>query len=79
MRQDARRLATCDGWRWDNAAIPRWPTVLDQARRPLAPVVRLVLQFEVTAGGGCISLWAGALACMATGGVAILLWRESTP
>ena len=59
--------------------MPRQPTVLDQARRPLAPVVRLVLQFEVAAGGGCIPLWASALACMATGGVAILLWREGTP
>jgi len=41
---------------WGDVTPPRQPTVLDQARRPLAPVVRLVLQFEVAAGGGCIPL-----------------------
>lgn len=42
----------------------------------LAQFVRLVLQVEVMAGGVRIPLWASALACVVTGGLAILLWRE---
>ncbi len=42
----------------------------------LAQFVRLVLQVEVLAGGVRIPLWASALACVVTGGLAILLWRE---
>jgi hypothetical protein len=44
----------------------------------VAHFLRLVLQVEVIAGGVRIPLWASALACVVTGGLAILLWREST-
>ena len=43
----------------------------------LAQFVRLVLRVEVTAGGVSVPLWASALACVVTGGLAILLWREN--
>ena len=43
----------------------------------LAQFLRLVLQVEVVAGGLRIPLWLSALACVVTGGLAILLWRES--
>jgi hypothetical protein len=43
----------------------------------LAQFIRLVLQIEVLAGGVRIPLWASAAACVVTGGLAILLWRES--
>ena len=43
----------------------------------LAQFLRLVLQIEVVAGGLRIPLWLSALACVVTGGLAILLWRES--
>jgi hypothetical protein len=42
----------------------------------LAQFLRLVLQVEVTAGGARVPLWASAVACVVTGGLAILLWRE---
>jgi len=42
----------------------------------LAQFVRLVLQVEVVAGGVRVPLWASALACVFTGALAILLWRE---
>jgi hypothetical protein len=42
----------------------------------LAQFARLVLQVEVTAGGVRLPLGASALACVVTGGLAILLWRE---
>jgi len=42
----------------------------------LAQFVRLVLQVEVVAGGVRIPLWASAVACVVTGALAILLWRE---
>jgi len=42
----------------------------------LAQLLRLVLQVEVVAGGVRIPLWASALACVVTGGLAFLLWRE---
>lgn len=44
----------------------------------LAQFLRLVLQVEVVAGGMRIPLWASAVACVVTGGLAILLWRGST-
>ena len=44
----------------------------------VAQFLRLVLQVEVIAGGVRIPLWASAVACVVTGGLAILLWREST-
>jgi hypothetical protein len=43
----------------------------------VAQFLRLVLQIEVVAGGVRIPLWASAVACVVTGGLAILLWRES--
>ena len=43
----------------------------------LAHFLRLLLQVEVVAGGVRIPLWASAVACVVTGGLAILLWRES--
>lgn len=43
----------------------------------LAQFLRLVLRVEVTAGGVSIPLWPSALACGVTGGLALLLWRES--
>jgi hypothetical protein len=43
----------------------------------IAHLLRLVLRITVTAGGVSIPLWASALACIVTGGLAVLLWRES--
>ena len=43
----------------------------------VAQFLRLVFQVEVVAGGVRIPLWASAVACVVTGGLAILLWRES--
>jgi len=43
----------------------------------LAQFLRLVFQVEVVAGGVRIPLWASTVACVVTGGLAILLWRES--
>ena len=43
----------------------------------LAQFLRLVLRVEVIAGGVTIPLWASAVACVFTGGLAVLLWRES--
>ena len=42
----------------------------------IAQFLRLVLQVEVIAGGVLIPLWASAVACVVTGALAILLWRE---
>jgi hypothetical protein len=42
----------------------------------IAQFLRLVLQVEVNAGGVRIPLWASAVACVVTGALAILLWRE---
>ena len=42
-----------------------------------AQFLRLVFQVEIVAGGVRIPLWASALVCVVTGGLAILLWRES--
>jgi len=42
----------------------------------IAQFLRLVLQVEVIAGGVRIPLWASAVACVVTGALAILLWRE---
>jgi hypothetical protein len=42
----------------------------------LAHLLRLVLQVEVIAGGVAVPLWLSALACLFTGGLAVLLWRE---
>ncbi len=42
----------------------------------LAHLLRLVLGVEVIAGGVTIPLWLSAVACVFTGGLAVLLWRE---
>ena len=42
----------------------------------LAHLLRLVLRVEVIAGGVTIPLWLSAVACVVTGGLAVLLWRE---
>jgi len=51
-------------------------TTLFLALVALAQCLRLVLQVDVIAGGVRIPLWASAVACVVTGGLAILLWRE---
>ena len=51
-------------------------TTLFLALVSVAQFLRLVLQIEVVAGGVRIPLWASAVACVVTGGLAILLWRE---
>lgn len=43
----------------------------------LAHFLRLVLRIEVIAGSVTIPLWLSAVACVFTGGLAGLLWRES--
>ncbi len=43
----------------------------------LAHLLRLVLRVEVIAGGVAIPLWLSAVACVCTGGLAAMLWRES--
>jgi hypothetical protein len=43
----------------------------------LAHLLRVALQIPVTAGNVAIPLWVSALACLVTGGLAVLLWRES--
>ena len=43
----------------------------------LAQLLRLVLRVEVPAGGVSIPLWVSVRACVVTGGLAILVWRES--
>ena len=35
--EDVRDIAMYSTLRWDDVAMPRWPTVLGQARHPLAP------------------------------------------
>ncbi len=42
----------------------------------LGHLLRLVLRVEVMAGGVAIPLWLSAVACVFTGGLAVLLWRE---
>ena len=43
----------------------------------LAHLCRVVLQIPVTAGTVGIPLWVSALACVVTGGLSVMLWRES--
>jgi len=52
-------------------------TTIFLALAALAQFLRFVLRVEVTAGGVSIPLWASALACVVTGGLSIMLWRES--
>jgi hypothetical protein len=42
----------------------------------LGHLLRLVLRVEVIAGDVTIPLWLSAVACVFTGGLAVLLWRE---
>ena len=42
----------------------------------IAQFLRLVLQIEVVAGGVRVPQWASAVACIVTGGLALMLWRE---
>ncbi len=42
----------------------------------LGHLVRLALHVEVIAGGVVIPLWLSAVACVFTGGLAVLLWQE---
>ncbi len=42
----------------------------------LAHLLRLVLGVDVRAEGVTIPLWLSAAACVFTGGLAMLLWRE---
>jgi hypothetical protein len=43
----------------------------------VAQLLRLVLRVEVTAGGVSIPLWASVVACVVTGGLSFMLWREN--
>ncbi len=43
----------------------------------LAHLLRVVLRISVTIGGVSIHPWVSLLACVVTGGLAGLLWRES--
>jgi len=54
-----------------------WVATLFLTLVALGHLLRLVFQVEVLVGGVQIPLWASALACMVTGGLAVLLWRES--
>jgi hypothetical protein len=43
----------------------------------LGHLLRLVFRVDVVAGGVVVPLWVSALAFIVTGGLAVLLWRES--
>lgn len=43
----------------------------------LGHLLRLVLQIEVTAGGIIIPMWLSVIACLFTGGLAVMLWSEN--
>jgi hypothetical protein len=43
----------------------------------VAHLVRILLRVEVTASGTVVPIWVSAVACVFTGVLAILLWRES--
>jgi hypothetical protein len=45
----------------------------------IAHLLRFVLQVGVTAGCIIIPLWISAIACVFTGGLAIMLWLENRP
>jgi len=42
-----------------------------------AQFLRLALRVEVIAGGVVVPLWASAIASVFTGGLSLMLWRES--
>jgi hypothetical protein len=44
----------------------------------LAHLLRFVLQVQVTAGNVAIPLWVSLLSCVFTGGLSVMLWRESS-
>jgi hypothetical protein len=39
--------------------------------------LRLLLHLEVTAGGMTVPMWMSVIACVFTGGLAIMLWIEN--
>lgn len=43
----------------------------------LGQFLRLVLQIKVTAGGITIPMWPSVIACLFTGGLAVMLWSEN--
>jgi len=43
----------------------------------LMHLFRVVLRSQVTVGGTDIPIWMSVVACIFTGGLAIMLWRES--
>jgi hypothetical protein len=44
----------------------------------LGHLLRLIFGVTVIAGGVSIPLWISALACVVTGGLSFMLWRESS-
>lgn len=45
----------------------------------LAHVLRVALRVQVTVGGTDLPMWMSVVACIFTGGLAIVLWRENRP
>ena len=43
----------------------------------LLHLFRVALRSQVTVGGADIPMWMSVVACIFTGGLAIMLWRES--
>ncbi len=43
----------------------------------IAHLVRIVLRLDLVAAGLAVPLWASAVACVFTSGLAVMLWRES--
>jgi hypothetical protein len=43
----------------------------------IAQLIRVVFQIEVVANGVVIPVWPSAIACIVTGVLAIMLWREN--
>ncbi len=54
-----------------------WVATIFLALVAFAHLLRLVFRVQVIAGGVAIPLWLSAVACVVTGGLAVLLWRES--
>jgi len=42
----------------------------------LGHLVRVALRLQVTVGGTDVPMWMSVVACIFTGGLAIMLWRE---
>ena len=43
----------------------------------LVHLYRLIRPFEVVVGGMAVPQWLSIVACLVTGGLALMLWRES--